>query len=524
MLYPKVIPPNCSTQMTPPVKQRENSGEQLRLLLSEGVDFNRLVSERPDDVIDALKEKAVTKIGEFESNDPEMLKPLLDNRILTCDFDTPDEPNFAATWTNILQSESKCKTSYDEGWQETMCLVVYCVNIRFAANALGRGILKPLLTKEKTGGSGDEVWDFPSVRAIIEFKWTHWARRYLIGEFILYLGWLLCFVGFMIIYIETNLDHDFQESMDDGQKSLAVFAYFLDIGALIFMCPFLIIEYNSIIYYKWQWVQMWNVLDALAYVFQVVVSFIHFTHVGFRSNFYVTLLAIHCTLLFIKVQYFARVIGPRAAYVETLRTLVYNVRYFLMFIVLSMISAALSFAVLYKWEVDQSEADDDFNESLEDFSSLPRSVVTAYSILLGNFESSYVFDTKNGVAKGIFFLCFQLFMSITVLNLLIAVMTESYTNTMAKEHIMYNRIRAQVIDELELTLPAMFYPEFKPYVHFIVARNVKNNSNTNESEANEESQALAQIADVKQDVRMLRYVLDDLRREIGMIRDFVQSR
>jgi len=45
--------------------------------------------------------------------------------------------------------------------------------------------------------------------------------------------------------------------------------------------------------------------------------------------------------------------GPRASYVETLKTLIYNVRYFLLFIVLSTISAALSLAVLYKWEIDR---------------------------------------------------------------------------------------------------------------------------------------------------------------------------
>lgn len=38
---------------------------------------------------------------------------------------------------------------------------------------------------------------------------------------------------------------------------------------------------------------------------------------------------------------------------------------------------------------------------------------------------------------------------------------------------MYNRIRAQVIDELELSIPAVFYPNFKPYVHFIVAQKAK---------------------------------------------------
>lgn len=187
-----------------------------------------------------------------------------------------------------------------------MCLVVYCVNIRRAANVLGEGILRPLLTKEKTGDSGDEVWDFPSVRAVIEFKWMHWARRYLIFEFILYLGWLLSFVGYMAMYIEKNLDRDFMDEMDDADRACAVFAYMLDIASLLFMLPFLIIEYNSVRFYKWQWIGMWNLFDASAYILQVLVSFFHFTHLKFETNFYVSLLATHCTILFVKVQYFAR--------------------------------------------------------------------------------------------------------------------------------------------------------------------------------------------------------------------------
>ena len=65
-------------------------------------------------------------------------------------------------------------------------------------------------------------------------------------------------------------------------------------------------------------------------------------------------------------------------------------------------------------------------ESADDFDSFVRSMVTAYAILLGDFESGYVFDGTNRYVKGAFVLLFQVLMSITVLNLLIAVMTEAY--------------------------------------------------------------------------------------------------
>eukprot|EP00210_Caulerpa_lentillifera_P005037 g4811.t1 len=499
------------------IKQGTEHVKQLQKILTRGANSTAQLPKQPDEIISMLRDRSVIKVGEFETNDPALLNVFQRYEMLTYGSDDAMDPNFLETWKSILRYEGRKNFNTDTGWHETMCLVVFCVNIRFAANVLGDGIIAPLLAKEETGDSSDDVWNFPCVRAVIEFKWAHWARKYLIAEFILYLGWLLCFVGFMIIYIQTNLDEDFEHSMNGFEKSLAIAAYFLDAGSVLFMCPFLVIEYNSIRYYKWQWLQMWNVLDALAYVLQILVTSFHFSHVGFHSDYYVTLLAIHCTLLFIKVQYFARVMGPRSAYVETLKTLIYNVRYFLLFIVLNMISAALSFAVLYKWE-NESKEQMDFNEILEDFNSVPRSVVTAYSVLLGNFESAYIFDTNNKFIKGIYFLLFQLFMAITVLNLLIAVMTESYTETMKRERITYNKSKAEIIDELELSLPRVFYPKFKPYIHFIVCEKRKRLRYELSALRSKEASTELVESDVKKQLEDLKHMITALQAEVSQLR------
>lgn len=53
-------------------------------------------------------------------------------------------------------------------------------------------------------------------------------------------------------------------------------------------------------------------------------------------------------------------------------------------------------------------------------------MVTAFSIMFGQFEVDYVFDADNQWVKGSFFFMFQMLMTVTTLNLLIAVMTQSY--------------------------------------------------------------------------------------------------
>ena len=123
-------------------------------------------------------------------------------------------------------------------------------------------------------------------------------------------------------------------------------------------------------------------------------------------------------------------------------------------------------------------------DTADDFRNVIRSVVTTYAILLGNFETDYVFAGSNTAVKGIFFLFFQVIMSITVLNLLIAVMTESYgtvkkvlsivtgltvrMQVTTESRIMYNIGRAQIMDELEVALPKRWGPNLKPFCHFLM--------------------------------------------------------
>ena len=123
-------------------------------------------------------------------------------------------------------------------------------------------------------------------------------------------------------------------------------------------------------------------------------------------------------------------------------------------------------------------------DTADDFRNVIRSVVTTYAILLGNFETDYVFDGSNRIVKGVFFLFFQVIMSITVLNLLIAVMTEAYGTVLSvlqmitwitvcmqvttESRIMYNIGRAQIMDELEVALPKSWGPRLKPFCHFLM--------------------------------------------------------
>lgn len=71
------------------------------------------------------------------------------------------------------------------------------------------------------------------------------------------------------------------------------------------------------------------------------------------------------------------------------------------------------------------------------------------------------------------FVLYEILMSIAVLNLLIAVMTESYTQLMQNERLMFTYSRAVIIDEMEICLPRFHIRskiEISPYVHFVIVK------------------------------------------------------
>eukprot|EP00210_Caulerpa_lentillifera_P005041 g4814.t1 len=316
-------------------------------------DFDRLVSLQPGGVIEALKEGA-TELGKIESTDTIVNAAFGSRQILTRGGNTPTDVDYADSWKNTIEDAAYFKDP-DQlgGWNEPVTLTAYSVSIKDAAMPLGQGVLTPVLRREQKGVQTDKIWEFLSVKAIIQHKWDRWASFCLFWEFILYLGWLTPFILFLLIYIERDISEDY-DKMSAEERSAAFAAYVADISSLIFMVPFIVKEYNEVVYYGRQWIQMWNVIDACTYILQILIGVFHFSHFFFNGRVFTTMLAVQCVLLFIKVQYYCRVIEVGGAYVESLKALIINVRGLLLFIVLTIISASLAFASLYKWDTENS--------------------------------------------------------------------------------------------------------------------------------------------------------------------------
>lgn len=59
------------------------------------------------------------------------------------------------------------------------------------------------------------VFALPAVQAVINFKWTCWARKFLLYELFCYCLWLGCFTAFTLLFQAEDWSMSFWQSIQD---------------------------------------------------------------------------------------------------------------------------------------------------------------------------------------------------------------------------------------------------------------------------------------------------------------------
>ena len=81
----------------------------------------------------------------------------------------------------------------------------HVVGIQHAAGPPGIGLLQPVLVRWQSKAAPLSAFALPAVQAILNYKWTRWAKKVLMVEFAIYLLWLLSTVVFAFALIVIPL-------------------------------------------------------------------------------------------------------------------------------------------------------------------------------------------------------------------------------------------------------------------------------------------------------------------------------
>jgi hypothetical protein len=134
-------------------------------------------------------------------------------------------------------------------------------------------------------------------------------------------------------------------------------------------------------------------------------------------------------------------------------------KWFLLFLLMTLVGFALAFYALYRQD----------RAAFVDFANVWHSFATMFSFLLAMFDYNVFYSSTNPSAAMALFIIFEFVMNVMMLNIMIASMTNSFSKVTADEGLRFLASKAEIIDELEATLPAWLRPRswYPRFIHVL---------------------------------------------------------
>ncbi|GLI67207.1 hypothetical protein VaNZ11_011131, partial [Volvox africanus] len=232
-------------------------------------------------------------------------------------------------------------------------------------------------------------------------------------------------------------------------------------AAVAAMLPFAYMELCTVVVQGLAWLNLFNLADVASYFLAIALWFVHIRCGSLPSSAWFSgALALQHVLLWSKLHYYARVLTPtRGGFNDTIRMVLSELRTFLTFVGLVMMGFAFAFYCLFRQD----------REEFADFSTLWHSFASMFAYMLQMFDYSVLYNSTHPVLAMILFMAYELMVAVLLLNIMIALMTAAFARVSADEGLRYLIYKAEVIDELESTLPAWLMRSawFPHFVHVL---------------------------------------------------------
>eukprot|EP00192_Tetraselmis_astigmatica_P001734 CAMPEP_0117676888 /NCGR_PEP_ID=MMETSP0804-20121206/16449_1 /TAXON_ID=1074897 /ORGANISM="Tetraselmis astigmatica, Strain CCMP880" /LENGTH=2014 /DNA_ID=CAMNT_0005486129 /DNA_START=659 /DNA_END=6704 /DNA_ORIENTATION=- len=315
------------------------------------------------------------------------------------------------------------------------------------------GLLQPLLHYPLVPIS---VWGVPIVHAVVAYKWRKFGCRFVINEFIAYSMWLLSYTIFLLLLPTVQLSTGgIVREEDTGQELSAsvagspegVFATACLLASFLITLRNIAAEVKQLRAYGFkEWSSSaWNVVDATSLALWMALVPMFFIQVD--PVWLNPIVAINAILMWSKLLYFALAFESTSALVRMVLEIFYDMRHFLLLLVTVMIGFGCAFFVMFS---GYDPVDEEIGDNL--FSNPAVTMFTMFAMMLGLLEPWVLYDSPMPAAAVAMFVVYEVAVVIVLLNLLIAIMGDSFDKVRETEHLQFMRGRASVIAGIEATL------------------------------------------------------------------------
>ncbi|PRW39343.1 transient receptor potential channel [Chlorella sorokiniana] len=404
-----------------------------------------LLAAKKEEVLRTLQRQGVSKLGEFRVP-ADLAFPAFGGEPILTLGSRRRHVDYESFWGRRLHALHRGPRP--TGWSNTVVLEAFVVNVRGAADPDKDGLVQPLLKQWQAGAVGHQAFGIPAVQAVVEFKWRKWARRMLLGELACFCLWAVSFFTFTVLFQDEDERASLAQLLATGRGQATVAA---EVVALLAMVPFLLLEWGTLAAYGWSgWFSLWNALDLSTYILQVAIAWMHLTrqvHTGYLS----IACALQCILLLFRLQFFSRVFAAtRFAFLEAVKEAVSAISIYLFFMLLIMMGFAVAFHVLFR--KDQKH---------EEFATITNAFLTMYANQNGLLDLGLMRSSHNPVSAVLLAVGYAFVMGMVIVNMLIGLMSNALDKTnqdLATKSVLH---KAEIIDELEATIPRFIEDRFK---------------------------------------------------------------
>lgn len=197
----------------------------------------------------------------------------------------------------------------------------------------------------------------------------------------------------------------------------------------------------------------WNWMEVTSYVAAIAIPFAKYNMHNDKTALS-SIVAIASIMLWGKVLYYARAFYPTGPLVIMIGEIIQDILYFIALAFMVLFGFGVAFFVLYHplW-ADESlthEMDQETVDALKlSFETLGQSLMTVFAFVLGDFDLKVIYSSPVPHVSVSLFVLYMITMMIVLLNLLIAIMGDSFDRIKNSEETQFLRARASAIDDVE---------------------------------------------------------------------------
>ncbi|GMH41669.1 hypothetical protein BSKO_09579 [Bryopsis sp. KO-2023] len=381
-------------------------------------------------------------------------------------------PREKTLWQMWREMEPKLADFTDDDYEHAIKISAqsYLVPYSNIAKPGMDGVLRPILFL----GCQDRVFKSLPVTALIKWKWEKYAFRLAKIQMVKCVSLMLAFTAYSLSFItcgRVNCTRECEITMGVFLGLSSLLAWILLIGEIRQLAVYMKdgTKYRHKHYcwlspsaglHYWLYTK-WNVMEMMSFLLvAIVIPALHFLseveHVLQLSG----LIGATGVLLWWKMLYYLQLFEKTSPLVTMIFDIAKDMMAFVLIAIFLLMGFALGFMVLF-----QSET----GEVSQEFSTLSRGCLTLFAYLLGAFDLEEFASTRYPSVTFGMFISYEMTMTIVLLNLLIAIMGDSFDRIKEREATTFLMAKAAITEDMEcISYGHVKKIDIPKYMHIVV--------------------------------------------------------